>query len=409
MASVRIIWIIISILLITFVTYSTSVPTRKTKRTSLTHSQQFLDFMKKNGYLSEEHFVVTEDGYILRMFRIVQAKNCQNSKFITPVLLMHGLLESSDSWMDSGPNAGLAYLISDACFDLWLGNFRGNYYSRRHMTLDPNKDAKFWQFSVDQMGYYDAPALVDYILNNTGVQKLNYIGYSQGCATFFIMCSERPEYSNKINVMIGLAPATRHLNSRSIGFRLSTMAFAFLEKGLRSAGVEEVLRKGSLVQRLLATFCQLNTMTEVFCDVGLAFVDFYHPGSATNKTIANVYNHLPAGTSVKTLAQYGQSMISSDFVKFDYGRQTNMKVYGQEKPPKYKLSIVSAPVVIIYGRNDGLVDVKDVKWLAKKLPNVIDVVEVKDPLWNHLDVHHSRFTKSLIFPKIYEHLLANSH
>ncbi|CAG5013298.1 unnamed protein product [Parnassius apollo] len=95
-----------------------------------------------------------------------------------PVILMHGLLMSSDTWFDAGPESSLAYLLSDECFDIWLGNFRGNFYGRRHIKLNPDEDSEFWNFSVDEMDMYDIPAIVDYVIKYTGVKKVNYIGYS---------------------------------------------------------------------------------------------------------------------------------------------------------------------------------------------------------------------------------------
>jgi lysosomal acid lipase/cholesteryl ester hydrolase len=45
---------------------------------------------------------------------------------------------------------------------VWLGNIRGNTYSRRHVQYN-NDDEKYWDFSWDEMGYYDIPAQIDYI------------------------------------------------------------------------------------------------------------------------------------------------------------------------------------------------------------------------------------------------------
>lgn len=72
------------------------------------------------------------------------------------------------------------YILADAGYDVWLGNNRGNKYSRKHKILDPNKNAeKFWDFSWNEMGKYDLPAEIDYVLSNTGQDSLFYAGHSQ--------------------------------------------------------------------------------------------------------------------------------------------------------------------------------------------------------------------------------------
>lgn len=39
-----------------------------------------------------------------------------------------------------------AFRLADLGYDVWLGNTRGNIYSRSHIYLDPD-DAEFWQYS----------------------------------------------------------------------------------------------------------------------------------------------------------------------------------------------------------------------------------------------------------------------
>lgn len=48
--------------------------------------------------------------------------------------------------------------------------------------------------------------MIDHVLNTTGSDKIFYTGHSQGTTSFFVMTSERPEYNNKIRLMIALAP-----------------------------------------------------------------------------------------------------------------------------------------------------------------------------------------------------------
>ncbi|CAD0205237.1 unnamed protein product [Chrysodeixis includens] len=368
----------------------------------------FTELTTKYGYPSDEHTVVTEDGYILTLFRITKARNCFNSKRYPPVLLMHGLQLNSHAWIDSGPSSGLAYLLSDACYDVWAGNVRGNDYGRRHVSLNPNKDPKFWDFYIEEMGKYDLPAIIDYILDYTKSMKINYIGYSQGGGTFFVMCSERPGYCDKVQLMTALAPATRHYSTRSLAFRSATQLFEKLEKPLSVYGYYEVFANGAVTQEFLALFCQLSFLTTKLCGGFLNLIELLyslHPGSITKYTIEVLFGHFPAGTSLRNMARYGQSMRSKRFQKFDYGREQNLVVYGREEPPEYNLSAVTVPLVCLYGRNDGIVDTRDIAWLIPQLPNVLEAKMVDDPLWNHFDMAYSQYTRNELFPTINKYLL----
>lgn len=390
--------------------YRPILPIRAETKQSLGYPKDsllnFTELSHKYGYTSEEHTVITEDGYILSLFRI-QGRNCIQRRY-PPVILSHGLLQSSDTWLDAGPQAGLAYLLSDACYDLWVGNQRGNYYARRHITLNPDKDEKFWEFSIDEIGYYDIPATIKYVLKKTGSKKVNYVGYSQGSSTFFIMCSERPKFCDKVKLLVNLAPASRQTHTRSVAYRTLCAVMERFSNYFTFSGVREVFSKGALSQEFMAFLCQWNRLSNNLCGTLTAYFDSYHPGSITNKTTQVLFGHFPAGTSVKNFVRYGQSMRSRDFVKFDYGQAGNIKLYGSVEPPSFNLSAVTVPALVLYGKNDHLVDVKDIQWLLGKLPNVLEAMEVGDPLWNHFDMTYSRYTKETVFPKINEYLLRYS-
>lgn len=154
------------------------------------------------------------------MHRIPTSPKSANITSRRAVFLMHGLLDSSACWVLLGPNISLAYLLADSGYDVWMGNARGNRYSRNHVRWNPSGNRsnrrQFWSFSWDEIGRIDVPTMIDYILrNNTNFPALHYIGYSQGTTAFFVMASERPEYNQKIVMMNALAPVAYMTNSRS--------------------------------------------------------------------------------------------------------------------------------------------------------------------------------------------------
>ena len=59
------------------------------------------------------------------------------------------------------------------------------------------------------MGTKDTPAMIDYMLEQTGASKINYIGHSEGTTQLLAGASLMPEYyTPKINHAALLAPVT---------------------------------------------------------------------------------------------------------------------------------------------------------------------------------------------------------
>ena len=94
-------------------------------------------------------------------------------------MYQHGLLDSAAGICCDGLDS-MAFFFADQGFDVWMNNSRGNRHSRFHRYHDPDHDAEFWDFSFQELGKYDQPAVIDYILKTTGVPNLTYIGHSQG-------------------------------------------------------------------------------------------------------------------------------------------------------------------------------------------------------------------------------------
>jgi predicted alpha/beta hydrolase len=70
-------------------------------------------------------------------------------------------------------------------------------------------------YSWHEMGIYDLPAVIDYVLGKTGRKDLYYIGHSMGTSMFFVLTSSLPQYNAKIRLMTSLAPIAYMANSPS--------------------------------------------------------------------------------------------------------------------------------------------------------------------------------------------------
>ena len=175
--------------------------------------------LKNRSYPCEEHVVQTLDGYLLG-FQRIPGKRFESTAYTAPlpyykppVILWHGLSLCSDVFVcNVRPELNLAFVLAEAGFDVWLGNSRGNKYSKGHLKLDPKTSKnKYWSFGIDELAMYDLPAAVDYVLATTGHDSLAYIGYSQGTAQCFASLALNEELNHKINIFIALAPAMRPL------------------------------------------------------------------------------------------------------------------------------------------------------------------------------------------------------
>lgn len=128
----------------------------------------------------------------------------QKPKF--PVLLIHGLLQSSGAYC-CNDDESLAFWLCKSGFDVWLGNNRCGF-NPRHESFKYS-DPRMWSWTIQHMGIYDLPALSSQVLFETGFQKLGLICHSQGTAQTLVALSkdQRPELGQKLTVFCALAPA----------------------------------------------------------------------------------------------------------------------------------------------------------------------------------------------------------
>lgn len=72
----------------------------------------------------------------------------------------------------------------------------------------------------DEIGRYDLPAAINYVLTTTGQAKLSYIGHSLGSGSFFIAMITHPELNSKIEIMVFHYKRAANSTDDSIFFRV---------------------------------------------------------------------------------------------------------------------------------------------------------------------------------------------
>lgn len=359
------------------------------------------ELLKKYKYPVEEHEIKTEDGYYLTLFHIPPMKLIRDVTKKPVVFLMHGLLGSADDWLLMGPGKSLAYLLSDAGYDVWLGNARGNKYSRRHVSKHPAMN-DFWQFSNDEVALQDLPAMIDYALETSAQQKLYYVGHSQGTTAFFALTASKPEYNDKIIMMYALAPMVYMKHARSPLIRMIAPTSPFEQSLHHEIGHGEF----NPSQELIATVGGQMLWNEIGSKNVSSNVNFVMSGvnidSVTPELTPVIMRHVPAGTSTRVIKQYGQQVTGDDFRKYDFGPAINQKVYGSVEAPKYDMQNVKAPVTLYYAEEDWLASPVDVTRLQQVLPTPVTAYKVPEPHFSHLDFQFSTKAPELVYKQLIE-------
>ncbi|XP_042909902.1 gastric triacylglycerol lipase-like [Parasteatoda tepidariorum] len=356
------------------------------------------ELISTKGYPVENHIVQTEDGFLLSVQRIPYGllnKKAGNRK---PVLLQHGFLGSSSDWVINFPHQSLGFILADSGYDVWLGNTRGNTYSRNHISLDPNC-TDFWRFSFDEMAEFDLPAMIDYILDETKAKSLSYIGHSQGTTVAFALLSEKPIYNEKINLFVALAPEVEVSHGKGVLSLKVAKYNEYMEGLFKMFGINEVFPNGPVMKSVTNLFCNSNVFNLcenfVFTLSGIDREQF-------NKTRLPVYMaHYPNGASTKNFLHYFQMAVSQKFRKYDHKRE-NRKHYKQDTPPEYDVSKIKTPTAIFWGMNDALLDPEDISILEKKLKSSLIYsycIPWKD--FNHIDFLIAKDARELV----YDHIL----
>lgn len=347
------------------------------------------ELIQSKGYPCEEYKVITEDGYILGLFRIPYGRKSYSSRKQSspgrPVLLQHGLLDAATTWVVNFPEQSLGYILADAGYDVWLGNMRGNHYSRAHVKYDPDHDEAFWDFSWDDMARDDLPSMIYYILKATKQPQLAYVGHSQGTLIGFTQFGHPTnDLQKNVSFFGALAPIATIAHTKSPIKYLAGISKEIAELLYLLFGRSEFMPSSEFEKWLARYACDQPIPDQLIC-ADILFLICGPEKKNLNETRIPVYfAHEPDGTSTKNMIHYAQGVESGKFQAYDYGSPaTNQLHYNQSTPPLYTIESMAIPTAVFWSDEDWLADPEDVSYIFDNIRSMI--YEKFIPGYNHLD------------------------
>ncbi|TXG64206.1 hypothetical protein EZV62_011200 [Acer yangbiense] len=206
--------------------------------------------IEPSGYPCTEHNIQTNDGYLLALQRVSSRNSDLRVQPGPPVLLQHGLFMGGDAWFLNSPEQSLGFILADHGFDVWVGNVRGTRWSHGHISLSV-KDKDFWDFSWQELAFYDLAKMIQYI-NLITSSKTFIVGHSQG-TIMSLTALTQPDIAEMVEAAALLSPIsylehiTAPLVQRMVGLHLDQMVSAM--------GIHQLNFRSNVLIDLLDSLC----------------------------------------------------------------------------------------------------------------------------------------------------------
>ena len=379
--------------------------------TPVQHISTYQKMINQAGYYFEEHKICTEDGYILTAWRIpclLNETNMDLYKKRKPVILQHGLIDSSYTWLLLDKEHSLPFLLVDNKFDVWLTNTRGNAVSFEHenpQEFDSAKiDSKYWNFSFHEMAIYDLPANVDYIKEKTGFEKIDYICHSQGGLIYFIMYTMNQKFiEENFEHFISLGTVITTFTSESNLIKLGS--YSKLPEIVDTLHINNILCFNKFFYDAISNFCKFFNKP-CYNIVKFIVSNNFETKRINMSKLFSEFLYVPAGTSSKNLRHWMQIYNTKRLARYDYGEKKNLEIYKTKKSPIYDLSEFKNYKIksrLYTSDKDPFSNIDDLHHLTKYLND--KYVQIKRMInYNHMDFLWSDDAKEDIYKPVVKFL-----
>ena len=335
----------------------------------------YKDYIKSMGYKLEEHEVITEDGYKLTLWHIIQNKSIDKNKVI---YFQPGFLCSAWVFFQLGKYS-LPFMLTDLGYDVWIGNNRGTIFSMEHISKDPEDwNGDYWDFSIDDFAIYDLPVSINYVRETSGAKKLDYIGHSQGTTVFYMLYMHDPSYiENTINKFISLGSVPNIAYTNLLPINILDKIYGLLEM---SQPLTKAVFFNIGQRKMLSNICKT---TPNICKMAFEAAASLTPTNRIKyETLFPFLFYYPAGTSSDTLLHWSQIHQQKKLVYFNPEYSKNKEVY------EYDINVIKnwkIKAFIQRTDSDTFSSYGDVTELYNTIKNKNLIELVDTPLYGHTD------------------------
>jgi lysosomal acid lipase/cholesteryl ester hydrolase len=280
-----------------------------------------------------ESFAYTKDGWRLGM-RCIRPARPDPAKL--PVVLCHGLGLNATFWTIYD-NHHLAEQLASRGYIVYLPDMRGSGASQRLgpvgkinsvLRQTPLLEIGEGRWNVDDQIKYDVPAILDYVKNDCGYERVNWVGHSLGGMLMFAFLETDP-HPERVANFVAMGAAVTLANAPESSMLLANRALRVMLRVVSTGRIARPMRRGR--------------------PPGLEIIDgfYYTAGNVDRQTIDRFYGYTLENPGRGALAQLDPYLEKGRFVSAD--RRTDYVAL---------LPRVTTPVLFVAGEHDVMSSVE---------------------------------------------------
>ena len=363
----------------------------------MVNNVDYKSFISNLGLDLEEASIITEDRYINSIW-ILTSKDKSNLNGKS-VILQHGLLDGGFTFLILAEDS-LAKKLCEAGYKVYIPYMRGTQFSRDHLDYDSSLNSPYWDFSFDHLAEFDVPANINFVKKNDGVEKVYYIGHSQGTLTFFLAYMNNPEFLEKSIakfIALGTVPNVNNAPHFLIKLFEKSNILSFIP-------VKNMLTFPKEAGQVLVPFCTSKANALCVKILSLCFSGMHETGRIDYDRLSkNIFLYEPGGTSVQNMKHWIQIYKAKKVQKYDFGILDNLKKYHQVTPPVYdinKMKGYSIPSLMTISDADPFANPQDTLDFIENIENksIVNILSLSN--YNHIDYFWADSAIEEVFPKV---------